>query len=67
MKQETVRIFILHIKNTKLENNKIIQRIAKSAVKIREMDILDYGNIICLWQAVEGMCLRQADSRESNI
>ena len=28
------------------------------------MSILDYGKVIQLWQEVEGVCLREADSKE---
>jgi len=34
------------------------------AVIYREMDISDYGQLIHLWRDVEGMCLREADSKE---
>ncbi len=33
-------------------------------MKYRVMNILDYGNAISLWQKVEGVCLREADSKE---
>lgn len=29
----------------------------------REMELSDYDNVISLWQAAEGICLRDADSR----
>lgn len=34
-------------------------------VKIREMDIADYDDVIKLWGQTEGMSLRDADSKES--
>ncbi len=34
-------------------------------VKIREMDIADYDDVIKLWGQNEGMSLRDADSKES--
>ncbi|EIO4084098.1 GNAT family N-acetyltransferase [Vibrio parahaemolyticus] len=34
-------------------------------VKIREMDIADYDDVIRLWGQTEGMSLRDADSKES--
>ena len=34
-------------------------------VKIREMDIADYDDVIKLWGQSEGMSLRDADSKES--
>ncbi|MGD8113169.1 GNAT family N-acetyltransferase [Vibrio sp. TRT 17S01] len=34
-------------------------------VKIREMDIADYEDVIRLWGQTEGMSLRDADSKES--
>ncbi len=34
-------------------------------VKIREMDIADYDDVIGLWGQTEGMSLRDADSKES--
>ncbi|EJL7824901.1 GNAT family N-acetyltransferase [Vibrio parahaemolyticus] len=34
-------------------------------VKIREMDIADYDDVIRLWGKTEGMSLRDADSKES--
>ncbi|MGL1097934.1 GNAT family N-acetyltransferase [Vibrio vulnificus] len=34
-------------------------------VKIREMDIADYDEVIKLWGQTEGMSLRDADSKES--
>jgi ribosomal protein S18 acetylase RimI-like enzyme len=33
-------------------------------VNYREMDLSDYDNVISLWQEVEGVCLREADSKE---
>lgn len=33
-------------------------------VKIREMDIADYDDVIALWGQTEGMSIRDADSRE---
>ncbi|HGF5190470.1 TPA: GNAT family N-acetyltransferase [Vibrio parahaemolyticus] len=34
-------------------------------VRIREMDIADYDDVIKLWGQTEGMSLRDADSKES--
>lgn len=34
-------------------------------VKIREMEITDYDEVIKLWQQTEGMGLRDADSKDS--
>lgn len=34
-------------------------------VKIREMDIADYDDVIKLWGQTEGMSIRDADSKES--
>jgi N-acetylglutamate synthase len=34
-------------------------------VKIREMDVADYDDVIKLWGQTEGMSLRDADSKES--
>ncbi|EJG1621113.1 GNAT family N-acetyltransferase [Vibrio parahaemolyticus] len=34
-------------------------------VKIREMDIADYDDVVKLWGQTEGMSLRDADSKES--
>ncbi|MGP8305345.1 GNAT family N-acetyltransferase [Vibrio sp. YIC-376] len=34
-------------------------------IKIREMDIADYDDVIRLWGQTEGMSLRDADSKES--
>ena len=34
-------------------------------VKIREMDIADYDDVIKLWGQTQGMSLRDADSKES--
>ncbi len=33
-------------------------------MEYRVLNISDYGNIISLWQEVEGVCLREADSKE---
>ncbi|EMF7362045.1 GNAT family N-acetyltransferase, partial [Vibrio vulnificus] len=34
-------------------------------VKIREMEIADYDEVIALWVQTEGMSIRDADSKES--
>lgn len=33
-------------------------------MKYRVMKILDYDNVMSVWQEAEGMCLREADSKE---